>query len=49
MMKKWEEENMDDKFNDMFMDEWGKQWQKSEEPVVESKIIPMEANNIYLD
>lgn len=24
MMQKWEEENMDDQFNNMFMEEWGK-------------------------
>eukprot|EP00347_Sterkiella_histriomuscorum_P009094 403342540 len=47
MMTKWDEEGQDEQFNNLFMKEWGKQWQQEEpEPVT---VIPFEANNKYAD
>ena len=43
MMKQWEEEGQQDQFNDVFMDEWGKQWQQQEPEKVE--VIPFEPKN----
>ena len=46
-MQKWDEEGQDDKFNEMFMEEWGKQWVQEQPGPVD--VIPFEPKNEYMD
>ena len=47
MMKQWEQENMDEQFNEQFANEWGKQWEQ--EVVPQQDVIPFQPKNEYMD
>ena len=51
MMKLWEQENMDQQFNDQFANEWGRQWEQEvvENEAVAQGVIPFEPKNQYLE
>ena len=46
-MQQWEADGQDEKFNDMFSKEWGKQWEQEE--TEKSQVIPFEPKNQYMD
>lgn len=50
MMQQWNEEGQDQKFEQLFMEEWGKQWtadQDSDALQMGGGVIPFEPNNKY--
>jgi hypothetical protein len=44
MMAQWEQENMQETFNEQFANEWGKQWQ-DEAPAEVAGVIPFQEKN----
>ena len=48
MMREWEADGEEDKFQEDFMKEWGKQWQ-ADETETKAEVIPFEAKNEYME
>lgn len=46
-MQQWQAEGEEEKFDEMFMEEWGRQWAQEEQP--QAQAIPFAANNKYLE